>query len=148
MHTGFWELSRLLASVALVSLSAAPAWAGDIAISDAWIRALPVGSDAGYFTLKNTGSTTRVLTGASSPACGMLMLHQTATMNGMTHMANVASVNVPAGGEIKFAPTGYHLMCDRPRPAVKPGAKISVTLEFADGMKTTVAFAVKDATGH
>jgi periplasmic copper chaperone A len=148
MRSGFQELCGLSAIFAVVSLSVVPSWADDVTISDAWIRALPVGSDAGYFTLKNGGSTNRTLTGAASPACGMLMLHQTATMNGMTHMADVTSVDVPAGGEIKFAPNGYHLMCDRPRPAVKPGAKIQVTLEFADGTKTTATFAVKNATGN
>lgn len=148
MRSGFQEICRLSAIFALVSLSVVPSWADDVTISDAWIRALPVGSDAGYFTLKNSGSTNRTLTGAASPACGMLMLHQTATMNGMTHMADVASVDVPAGSEIKFAPNGYHLMCDRPRSAIKRGAKIPVTLEFSDGTKTTVAFTVKDATGN
>jgi periplasmic copper chaperone A len=131
-----------------VALTATPATADTITVTDAWIRALPVGSDAAYFTLKNSGPTNRVLTGAASPACGMLMMHKTTTMKGMTSMADVTSVDVPAGREVRFEPDGYHLMCDRPRPAIKPGAKVPVTLQFADGTKATVDFAVKNARGE
>lgn len=109
MRVGFWKLYRLSALLVVATHSVVPALADDIVIGNAWIRALPVGSDAGYFTLKNAGSTNKVLTGAASPACGALMLHQTMTMNNMTHMADVTSVNVPAGGEIKFEPNGLSL---------------------------------------
>jgi copper(I)-binding protein len=34
-----------------------------------------------------------------------------------------------------------------PAPAMKPGATVSVTLEFSDGTKAHVPFAVKNAKG-
>lgn len=137
-----------MAAFVFAAVMVSPAMANDVAVTDAWIRALPVGTDAGYFTLKNSRRTKLVLTSAASPACGMLMLHRTSTTNGITHMAMVATVDVPAGAEVKFEPNGYHLMCDRPRPVIKPGAKVPVTLGFEDGTKTTVDFVVKSATGE
>ncbi len=117
-------------------------------VSDAWIRALPAGLPAaGYFTLHNTASKEVALTGAASPACGMLMLHKSDESNGMGSMQDVQRVTVPAGGTVKFAPGGYHLMCMNPAPALKPGASVTVTLSFSDGGKSAVPFAVKNAQG-
>ncbi|MBV9991192.1 MAG: copper chaperone PCu(A)C [Alphaproteobacteria bacterium] len=125
-----------------------PASAADLTVSDAWIRALPAKLPAaGYFTLTNTGKAEVSLTGASSVACGMLMLHKSAQSGGMGSMEDVAAVAVPAGGTIRFAPGGYHLMCMDPTPAVKPGGKIGVELTFAGGARLAADFAVKNAQG-
>ncbi|HWA89251.1 MAG TPA: copper chaperone PCu(A)C [Rhizomicrobium sp.] len=135
-------------AVAASLLFASPAVAGDLALSDAWIRALPAHLPAaGYFTLHNGGATEATLNGASSPACASLMLHKSSSSGGMGSMEEVASLAVPAGGEVKFAPGGYHLMCMNPSAAIKPGASVEVTLSFAGGQKLTAAFAVKNAQG-
>ena len=42
----------------------------------------------------------------------MLMIHQSSNKGGMSGMDMVEKVKVPAGGMVKFAPGGYHLMCD------------------------------------
>jgi len=138
----------LVLSALAASLLAMPAMAADITISDGWFRALPAGlPSGGYFTLHNGGADTVTLTGASSPACAMLMLHKTADMNGMSSMGDVASIPVVAGDTLKFAPGGYHLMCMNPTAAMRPGTKVAVTLEFAGGTKISSDFAVKDAKG-
>src|SRR5581483_4410457 len=81
--------------------------AADVRVSDAWIRALPAGLPAaGYFVLHNAGAKDAALTGAQSPACGMLMLHRSTTLNGMSSMNEVLSVTVPAHGRLAFAPGG------------------------------------------
>ena len=140
----FKRIEWIVAAVAL----ATPASAAQVQISDAWFRALPAPSPSGgYFTLKNTGTAAVTLTGASSPACGMLMMHQSVNMGGMSSMEDVANVPVAAGGTVKFAPGGYHLMCMDPTPAMKPGAVVSVTLKFADKSEAKADFAVKNAQG-
>ncbi|HUO01470.1 MAG TPA: copper chaperone PCu(A)C [Rhizomicrobium sp.] len=121
---------------------------GKLTISDAWIRALPASvPSGGYFTLHNGGANAVVLTGAESPACGMLMLHKSENKGGMEAMMDVSEVDVPGGGTVKFAPGGYHLMCMNATPAIKPGATIPVTLTFKDGAKRTAPFAVRNAVG-
>lgn len=125
-----------------------PAWAGSVRVSDAWIRALPANLPAaGYFTLHNTSGKEISLTAAQTSDCGMLMLHRSTQSGGMGSMQDVTSVAVPAGGTVKFAPGGYHLMCMDPTPAIKPGATVSVTLSFSDGSKSQTSFAVKNAQG-
>lgn len=121
--------------------------AAPVMVSDAWIRALPAAlPSGGYFTLRNTGDKPVTLTGAESPACGMLMLHKSENQGGMTDMSQMAQVVVPAGGAVKFAPGGYHLMCTDAK-ALSPGTQVPVTLQFADGTALTASFAVKTAVG-
>jgi periplasmic copper chaperone A len=132
----------------LGSLFAASAGAAEVQISDAWIRALPPPAPSGgYFTLRNTGKLEISLIGAKSGACGMLMLHRSKEMGGMSSMEDVSSVPVPTGGEIRFMPGGYHLMCMDPTRAITPGASVPVTLQFSDKMEATANFTVKNAQG-
>jgi hypothetical protein len=131
----------------MLSLLAAPALAAGVTVSDGWFRALPGTLPAGgYFALRNAGTKPISLTGASSPACGMLMLHQSKTQSGVSSMEMIDGIDVPAGGTVQFAPGGYHLMCMQPR--MKPGTKVPVTLEFTGGAKLTADFAVKNARGN
>jgi len=130
-------------------LMAAPACAANVTVNDGWFRSLPAKLPAGgYFTLHNGGAQTITLTGADSPACGMLMLHKTEDKNGTGMMMDMPSIPVPAGSDLKFAPGSYHLMCMDPTPEMKIGASVPVTLDFADGSKVTASFAVKNAKGQ
>ncbi len=138
----------ILAACIAAALAAPPALAATVTISDAWIRALPGKlPDGGYFTMHNGSAKTVTLTAADSPACGMLMLHKTDEMGGMAGMSDVASIDVPAGSTLTFAPGGYHLMCMEPSATLKPGARTQVTLHFSDGTAITSTFAVRTATG-
>ena len=60
-------------------------WADEtgLALSGPWFRqVMPSLPAAGYFTLSNSGAMEQTLTGAASPACGMLMLHRSVDWNG------------------------------------------------------------------
>lgn len=145
-------LALAATALTLVLAAAAPARAGasadGLSASGAWMRFLlpnrPVG---GYFTLANAGDMPRMLVGADSPACGMLMLHKSETSGGMDTMDMVPSVMVPAHGSVRFAPGGYHLMCEQPAAALRPGHTVAVTLKFQDGAALDVPFAVRNAAG-
>ena len=141
--------ARGLEIVAAGLLIAAPAAAAEVQIADAWIRALPAPAPAGgYFTLKNTGRSDIALTGAKSPACGMLMLHRSKEMGGMSSMKEVSDIEIPAGATFRFTPGNFHLMCMDPTSAMKPGSSVNVTLKFSDGTTAATKFAVKNAKGQ
>ena len=142
----FWMLapnSNLLhvaAIAALLFLTICGAKADSVTVHDAWIRALPPSvPSGGYFTLHN---------GSSKPAaCDMLMLHKSENHGGMGSMSDTADILVPAGGTLRFAPGGYHLMCMGAKPTIKPGAAVPVTLTFRDGNALAVTFQVRNAAG-
>ncbi len=150
MHKGNSNLFHgIAAAFVMLVILIAQAKATGVTVQDAWIRALPSSvPSGGYFTLHNGGLKDLVLTGAESPACGMLMLHKSSDTGGMSSMDDVLEITVPVGGSVKFAPGGYHLMCMNTTPAIKPGAKVSVTLIFKNGEKTTTVFAVRNASGR
>jgi periplasmic copper chaperone A len=139
----------LLAAAAVLGLASSPsarAADGGLTLSDAWIRTiLPSRPAAGYFTLRNDGDAARDLTGASSPACGSIMLHQSKTVDGVAKMVMVMKIAVPAHGTLQFAPHGYHLMCMKPSADLAPGQDVPVTLRFADGAALSGEFQVHGA---
>ena len=138
---------KQLSLIALLAMTGV-ANAAPLDITNAWFRALPGKLPAGgYFTAQNNMRRDIAITGASSDACGMLMIHQSRTAGGMSGMDMVEKVNVPAGGKIAFAPGGYHLMCTDPTPKMKIGAKVPVLFSLSDGSAVAVAFTVKGAAG-
>lgn len=151
---GAATLRRLaLSGLTLVGLSlalpAAAAEADGLTLSNGWIRFIvPSRPAAGYFTLTNKTDKPRLLTGASSPACGMLMLHESMKQNGRDLMRMVKSVGVPAHGALVFAPGHYHLMCMSPTADVKIGHDVPITLHFGDGTSLTEGFAVRGAASQ
>ncbi|HKQ11765.1 MAG TPA: copper chaperone PCu(A)C [Rhizomicrobium sp.] len=133
--------------VAILLMSSVTAQAAPFDVRGAWFRSLPGKLPAGgYFTVQNNTGREVAITGASSDACGMLMIHQSSNKGGMTSMMMMEEVKVPAGGKIAFAPGGYHLMCEAPK--MKIGAKVPVTLHLAGGNSVAVAFEVRGASGR
>jgi copper(I)-binding protein len=123
--------------------------AGSISITNPWLRfVIKARPAAGYFTIQNSGDKPAILVAASSPACGMLMLHESKEVNGAETMRPVKTVVIPAHGALSFAPGGYHLMCMQPQASVQVGGNVMVTLKFADGQTLTEAFPVKGAGGN
>src|SRR5258708_4444554 len=133
-------------SLVFLLMMATGAEAAPVDITDAWFRSLPGKLPAGgHFTAHNNRPPAISINGVSSETCGMLMMHQSSSKGGMTGMDMVDSVKVPAGGMVKFAPGGYHLMCDAPK--MKIGAKVPVLLHLSDGSAVAVGFQVKNAAG-
>ena len=136
------------AGILLAVLLGAPALAAPkgVSIEKPWIRLIiKARPAAGYFTLHNNGDKPVTLTGASSSACGMAMLHQSKEVNGVEKMLPVKSVTVKPHGTLKFQPGSYHVMCMKPKMAL--GQSVPMTLKFADGDSITAQFPVKGPGG-
>ena len=134
----FMPLVMLLARVVAAPQ---PAAAAGVSVAHPWMRyLLPNLPAAGYMVLSNSGDDDAMLTGAASPDCGMLSLHESKDDSGMAMMMNERSIRVPAHGSVNFAPGGFHLMCMQPRMRV--GGAVPVTLIFQDGRRLTIEMPV------
>ncbi|CAB3639879.1 hypothetical protein LMG24238_00172 [Paraburkholderia sediminicola] len=144
------KTSRNLLLAALLCGSSVQAFAGaaaTVSVSDCWIRALPGDlPSGGYFKAGNTGDQPVNLTGISTEAFGMAMLHQTQSQGSTSSMAMVHQVAVPAHGSLVFAPGNYHVMLEQPKQPLKIGTTIPLTFSFSDGEKVTASCAVKSAS--
>lgn len=135
---------KRLAVALCLSLASLSAFAADVEVSGGWIRLLPAGVPAaGYFELRNSGKAAVALVAASSPAFGQAMLHRTALKDGRSTMMRIDEVEIPAGGQLAFAPGGYHLMLIKPTRELRVGDDFALTLEFASGAKITAQLEVR-----
>lgn len=146
--------SFLLAGLLLAGGAHAGA-AAHVHASQAWIRVLPGDLPAGaYVTLENDGDQPVALNGATSTDYASVMLHHSSTEGGMSRMAMVDSLTIPAHGKAVLAPAGYHLMLMQATAPVKPGDTVRLTLTFTDGSSLPTDFvarpanAVEEHTGH
>jgi copper(I)-binding protein len=126
-----------------------------VTASGCWIRLIPSPAPSGgFFVAHNAGSEDAVLTGAHSPDYGMVMLHETTESDGMSKMAMVHQVAIPAGKDLAFKPGSYHLMLEQPRAGLKIGdtVRLELTLANGEGVSTTCEVkspkAMPGAGGH
>jgi len=106
--------------------------AGSLSASDAWARPASAGAETAiYLTIANTGSTADALLSASSPTATSVQLHESSTdMNGMTGMAPVDQIDIPAGQTVSLAPGGMHLMVTGLAKGLEVGSAIDLDLVF------------------
>ena len=94
-----------------------------------------------YFTLANTGRSPVKLVAAYLEGAGKAEMHE--TVGGA--MKPLPEVEVPAGGSVRFAPGGKHVMAFDLATSLKPGGSTELTLSFADGDKISAPVAVEAA---
>ncbi len=121
----------------------------DIEIEDAWVRATAPGQTAGggYMEIENDGAAPDQLIGVKSDVASNVTIHQTVTTNGVSTMREVdGGVTVPAKGEVKFTPGGYHIMFEKLKAPFKEGMEIPATLTFRQAGDVQIKFKVKPLT--
>ncbi|HEY5896033.1 MAG TPA: copper chaperone PCu(A)C, partial [Burkholderiales bacterium] len=116
----------------LATFIAAPALA-QVTVENAWARATPPGAKigAGYFTLRNTGTTADRLLAVSSPAAARVETHVTVKEGDVSKMREVKGYEVPAKGSLELKPGGSHLMFVDIKAPFKEGQHIEALLRFA-----------------
>jgi periplasmic copper chaperone A len=106
-------------------------------VSDAFVRLAAVQGRpaAGYFTIHG-GPTDATLINVSTDVAIRTEMHESkmAAGGGMT-MDAVRSLPIPALQTVTFAPGGKHVMLFDVNPGIKPGAAITFTYTFADGLR-------------
>lgn len=132
-----------IAIVMLLSTTLASAGSA-LAIRNAWIGFLPGDRPSGgFFVLDNNSDREQTLVAVSSDAFDDVSMHRTVDRGEAVSMTPVASLNVPAQGQVKFAPGSYHLMLIGPQRALQLGDQVAVQFRFASGEETTVPFSIK-----
>ena len=87
------------------------------------------------------------LVAVASPLARKVEMHRSVMAGGVMSMQRQAQVAVPAGGAVRFAPGGHHLMFLGLTRSLKAGDGLPATLTFASGAKLNVTFAVGTGIG-
>jgi periplasmic copper chaperone A len=122
-------LAFVLAAAAQVQAQTA---AAPVVVDGAWARVLLQGqaSSGAYMTF--TAREPLTLTGAESPAAGIIEIHQMKMEGDVMKMRAVDTLDLPAGRAVELKPGGYHFMLMDLKAAFRAGTRIPMTLQFRD----------------
>jgi copper(I)-binding protein len=116
--------------------------AGQLHIDQPWSMELPPNAPtvAAYFSIHNSGATADRLTAVDSPIAGSAQLHEHVHKDGLMKMQHVQSIEIPAGGDVRFAPMAYHVMLQdlQDRSTLVDGQHFALTLHFEKAGDVTV----------
>ena len=125
-------LAALLLPACLVSANEYKA--GELHIAQPWSQELPPNAPtvAAYFVIHNSGRSADRLLSVDSPIAGLAQLHEHVKQDDLMKMRQVPSVEIPAGGDITFAPMAYHVMLMelKDRSLLSDGKRFALTLHF------------------
>ena len=93
----------------------------------------------GYLVIRNAGDTADRLVAATSTTTSSIELHSHTMTNGVMHMGRLDGIEIPAHGQVVFAPRGLHLMLFNFAPT---GPTAPVTLRFEMAGEVTANFVV------
>ena len=120
---------------------------GELEIVNPWSQELPPNAPtvAAYFVIHNSGKTADRLLSVDSPISGEAQLHEHVMQNDLMKMQQVPSVDIPAGGNITFAPMAYHVMLVnlKDRSLLSDGKHFPLTMHFEKAGDVTVEVAVQ-----
>ena len=107
-----------------------------LAASDVQIRATAPGMTAtgGYLTIHNHSDEDDRLVGVVVDFAAKAEIHSMVHENGVMKMRPMPDgIEIPAGGMVKLAPGGLHLMLMGLKQTLQGGQKLEVELNFASG---------------
>ena len=123
--------------------------AGQLTVTDPWVKAVDTGMTGAFLIVKNTGSAEVHIVSASSPASPMMELHETVmdSSGSMKMQEKKGGFILKAGETHEFKPGSDHIMFMGVSSPLKSGTTATFTLKFADGSTLPVKAEVRTFTG-
>ena len=115
-------------------LFAAQVQAGEVTVSDAWVRATAPGQENGSVGLVITSQKDARLIAVTSPLAESAEIHTMTMDNGVMKMRQLEDLPLSAKQAVTLGPGSDHLMLFGLKHALKAGDKVPLTLtvQFAD----------------
>ena len=130
------------------STGAVDTTAPGVTAAEAWVKAVDSGMTAAFLTLTNSTDKDLTLVKASTPAAGMVELHEMAMKDGqMVMQPKAGGIPVKAGSSAVLEPGGDHIMLMQLAGPVKVGDDVELTLTFDDGTTLEVTAPAKAFDG-
>jgi copper(I)-binding protein len=135
---------------ALVMMATMVAACGDdtgVSIDDPWSRASASTQNAGavYMTISSGDGDTLVGVSVDPSIAAMAELHESSMAEeGTLSMQRLPMISVPAGGEVRLEPGGYHVMLMQLAEPLVDGSEFEVTLTFESAGDVAVTAKVEE----
>ena len=117
--------------LSLMLLAALPALA-QVTVGEPWVRATVAQQKATGAFMTLTSVQGAKLVAASSPAAGVVEVHEMKMVDDVMRMRQITALELPAGTPVALSPGGYHLMLLELKQPLKDGDKVPLTLEIED----------------
>ena len=141
----------VLSTVALciaASVSAADVKVGNLSIDDVWARTGQPGQvSAAFMDVKNKGTADKIVS-AHCDFAKATELHDMKMADGKMLMMQVPAMDVPANGDLKLKPGGYHIMLIGLNRPLVAGETLPIKLKFEKAGEVTVQAQIKDRATH
>jgi len=109
-------------------------------VKDPWVRGTVAGQKATGMFAQITSAGGGKLVAVSSPAAGLVEIHEMAMDGNVMKMRAVPALDLPAGKAVELKPGGYHVMLMDLKQPLKAGETVPVTLvvEGADKKRESI----------
>lgn len=143
MKTG--RLIIMLAACAVI-VAACSSGSDAVEVEDPWGRPSPSSATNAAFYMQLDGAAENdVLVSATSPACGVVELHETQMSDGVMSMQHLPQgIPVPAGETVSLEPGGMHVMCMGVVAPLTVGEMVEVGLVFEISGAMTVEAEIRE----
>ena len=133
---------------AAASVYAADAKVGNLSIDDVWARSGQPGQvSAAFMEIKNKGVADKIVS-AHCDCAKATELHTMTMADGKMIMAQVPTMEVPANGELKLKPGGYHIMLIGLNRPLVSGETLPIKVTFEKAGEVTLQAKIKDKAAH
>jgi copper(I)-binding protein len=128
-------MKTTLVSALLISLMSLPAWAANISVADAWVRATMPGQPVGAAYMQIESDADARLVGVSSSVVPRVEVHEMKMDGDVMRMREVKAVALPKGRTVSLEPGGFHIMLMNLKKPIVAGDSIPLTLTIESGGK-------------
>jgi len=104
----------------------------NVKVEDAWVRGTVATQKATGAFMRLTPSANARLVSVSSPAAGVVEIHEMAMEKDVMRMRQIPGLDLAAGQPTELKPGGYHVMLMDLKAPVSAGQTIPLTLTFED----------------
>ena len=120
----------LITVTALCATGLAPVAAQEVAVQNAWVRAIVPGQKASGAFMTLIARDGATLVGVSSPVAGTAEVHEMKMEGDIMKMRSLATLDLPPGKSVELRPGGYHLMLMDLKAPLSKGGTVALTLTF------------------
>ena len=124
---------RLVLSCALFT-ACLPAWA-QVTVQEPWVRGTVAEQKGTGMFARITSAQPARLVSASSPAAGIVEIHEMTMQGDVMRMRAIPGLDLPAGKPVELKPGWLHLMLINLKQPLEPGKTVPVTLVVETGGK-------------
>jgi len=130
----------------ILAISCSNSFAGPaLTFKNAWIAEAPPVSKvlAAYMVIINDSDKPVIIHSIESEDFDRIEIHRTIHKDSIARMQHMKTLSIPASGNIKLEPGGYHMMLFNPKKKFRAGDVSVFTIKTQDGQRHEIKVPVK-----